>query len=233
MDYMEAWTLQKRFVDARVDGRLGRDIVFILEHQPVFTLGRRGGLGNLKVTETFIKSRGMQIIHVERGGDITFHGPGQLIIYPIIHLRSARFKIVEFVEALEEVVIRTIADWGLKGGRNPLNRGVWVGKNKIASIGIAVKRSVSFHGIALNVNTSLEPFGWVNPCGMKNVDITSMKRLLGREITMKEIRERTEFHLQKVLGLKLNQVSLEKIIPLLGFTNEQPAEEVSWENRPG
>ncbi|MFC1825416.1 hypothetical protein ACFL9T_22105, partial [Thermodesulfobacteriota bacterium] len=105
MEYREAWALQSKLVNARIDGRLDRDIILTLEHPPVFTLGRRGGLGNLKVSEAFINARGIQVIHVERGGDITFHGPGQLVIYPIINLRSARFKTVEFVEALEEVMI--------------------------------------------------------------------------------------------------------------------------------
>jgi len=215
MDYSEAWDLQKRFVNARKDRYLERDIILILEHPPVFTLGRRGGLANLIVSESFLAEKGIKIIHVERGGDITYHGRGQLVVYPIMDLRLGRFKVVDFVGLLEDVMIRTLSDWGINGVRNPKNRGVWVEENKIGSIGLAVQRDVSFHGLALNVNVSLEPFNWINTCGMKGVKITSMKQILGREIAMADIRHAISIHLREVLGIKLEEVDLVDINSIL------------------
>jgi len=203
LDYREAWSLQKRLVDARKDDVLKTDVVLLLEHPPVFTLGRRGGLANLKVTETFLASRNIPLVHVERGGDITYHGPGQLVLYPIVHLRSAGLGVLPFVEGLEEVMIRSVGDWGIRAARNPLNRGAWVGQKKIGSIGIAVRRSVSFHGLALNVNTDLDPFTWVNPCGLHGIMITSMKRILGKKIPMEDMKDAAKRHVEKVFGVRL------------------------------
>ena len=112
----------------------------------------------------------------------------------------------EYVNRLEETMKRVSSDWGIPAERNPLNRGVWVGENKLGSIGIAVRRGVSFHGFALNVNTSLEPFTWVNPCGLEDVGITSMKEVLGKELPMKQIRDSVCFYIQEVFGVHLQKV---------------------------
>lgn len=207
MDYQEARALQLRLVDARKDKALKNDVALFLEHPPVFTLGRRGGLANLKVTEAFLAARAIPIVHVERGGDITYHGPGQLVVYPIVNLRDMNLGILPFVEGLEEIMIRTVGDWSIKAERNPLNRGAWVGPSKIGSIGIAVRHSISFHGLALNVNTVLDPFSWVNPCGLQGIMITSMKAQLGREIPMEEVRQAAQHHMEQVFGIKLESVS--------------------------
>ena len=225
-DYKDAWDLQLRLLEARKHGTLTNDVVLFLEHAPVFTLGRRGGRTNLKVPEEFLASRGIPILHVERGGDITYHGPGQLVIYPIVDLKDAECSVVDFVEALEEIMIRTVGDWGIMAERNPLNRGAWFGMSKIGSVGIAVRRSISFHGLALNVNTDLEPFTWIHPCGLQGVAVTSMQRVLGREIPMKEVRERMAYHLQQVFEVKLEQGSLEDIEHLL-FSRNQELDEKS------
>jgi lipoate-protein ligase B len=213
LDYREAWTLQLRLVDARKDDMVKNDVVLFLEHPAVFTLGRRGGLANLKVTEAFLAARGIPVVHVERGGDITYHGPGQLVVYPVVHLRAMGLGVLPFVEGLEEIMIRTVADWGIKAGRNPRNRGAWVGPNKIGSIGIAVRRSVSFHGLALNVNTDLEPFTWVNPCGLQGVMITSIKQLLGKGIPMEDLKVAAKEHMENVFGIRLESSRLENILP--------------------
>jgi lipoate-protein ligase B len=212
LDYREAWTMQTRLVDARKEDVLKSDVVLFLEHPAVFTLGRRGGLANLKVTEAFLASRGIPIVHVERGGDITYHGPGQLVLYPVVNLRAMGFGVLPFVEGLEEVMIRTVADWGIKAERNPRNRGAWVGSEKIGSIGIAVRRSVSFHGLALNVNTDLEPFTWVNPCGLQGVMITSMKRILEKEIPMGDMKTAAKRHMETVFGIRLESSRPESIL---------------------
>jgi lipoate-protein ligase B len=150
--------LQLRLVEARIQGQMTQDILLLLEHPPVFTLGKRGGRENLLVSEDVLVQSGIPIVQIERGGNITFHGPGQLVVYPIVHLPSFGLGVVDMVERLEELMIRTCAAWDVSAGRNALNRGAWVGLKKIGSIGIAVRRGVSFHGLALNVNLDLKPF---------------------------------------------------------------------------
>ena len=210
-EYKEAWQLQSNLVAAKYHKTIPKNVVLLLEHPPVFTLGRRGGLNNLRVSENFLKKAVIPVIQVERGGNITFHGPGQLIMYPIIHLQAAKLSVVRYVENLEEVMIRTAADWGITAVRNPLNRGVWVGNNKLGSIGIAIRRGISFHGMALNVNTSLEPFQWITPCGLENTGITSMERELSRNVSMKRVRERVKHHLEVVFDVALIMTRLEKL----------------------
>lgn len=216
LEYDAALDLQRRLVAARIDGTLDRDIVLMLEHPSVFTLGRRGGLDNLKIPEGFLRKRGIPVIQIERGGDITYHGPGQLVVYPIVDLRAAKCRIVAFVEHLEEMMIRTLAAWGIRGQRNPINRGVWVGSAKIGSLGIAVRRSVSFHGLALNVNTSLEPFQWVNPCGLVGVSVTSMQQELGEDMDMADVRKAIAFHFQEIFGVKMERIFPDDIPGVLG-----------------
>jgi len=210
-EYKEAWHLQSNLVDAKYNKIFHENIVLLLEHPPVFTLGRRGGLNNLSVSENFLEKAVIPVIQVERGGNITFHGPGQLVMYPIIDLQVAKLRVVDYVENLEEVMIRTAADWGIKAVRNPINRGVWVGNNKLGSIGIAIRRGICFHGMAFNVNISLKPFEWINPCGLHDRGITSMERELSRKLSMSQVRETIKHHLEAVFGVALMMTSLEKL----------------------
>jgi lipoate-protein ligase B len=183
LNYEEAHGLQLRLHTARERRIIKSDILLLLEHPPVFTLGRRGGRENFKVSDVFLREANVPVVHVERGGDITFHGPGQLLGYPILDLRAAGLTVTGYVERLEEVMIRTAAHWGVHAARNPLNHGVWVGDRKLGSLGIAVRRGIAFHGFALNVNMSLEPFGWIEPCGLHGVQMTS----IGREIGLRPV----------------------------------------------
>jgi lipoate-protein ligase B len=212
--YKDAHELQVALVQARRDG-FDKDIFICLEHPPVFTLGRRGGLGGLKVPEDFLKSQGIDIVHVERGGDITYHGPGQIVLYPIMDLRFSGLSVVDYVTALEEVMIRTAADWSISAERNPLNRGVWVGRRKLGSVGIAVRRSVAFHGIALNVNTILEHFGWIDPCGLQGISVASMAQLHGGPIDMCEVRRSLLVHVEEVFGAALLPIDLQEVKEML------------------
>ncbi|MBW1780607.1 MAG: lipoyl(octanoyl) transferase LipB [Deltaproteobacteria bacterium] len=209
--YRDAWKLQTDLVAARRDKIIDTDIVIFLEHPEVFTLGRRGGLDNLTVSEDMLRERGIPIIQVERGGDITFHGPGQLVIYPIVDLTSARLGVVDYVEMLEEVIIRVAADWGITAERNPMNRGVWVGNSKLGNIGIAVRRGIAFHGVALNVNLSLEPFTWMNPCGLKGIGITSLAKELGRSVPMEGVLKAVKRHLENVFEVELVMTGIEDL----------------------
>ena len=209
--YREAWQLQSNIVAARNDKIVDNNVILLLEHPPVFTIGRRGGLSNLSVSANFLDKAGISVVQVERGGDITFHGPGQLVIYPIIDLQVAKLGVVDYVEKLEEVMIRAAANWGIRAERNPINRGVWVGNNKLGSIGIAIRRGICFHGMAFNVNISLKPFGWINPCGLENVGTTSMEREISRIVSMNQVRENIKLHLESVFGIGLVMTSLQEM----------------------
>ena len=204
IDYGKAWQLQMDIVSARRARRLDRDVILFLEHPPVFTLGRRGGGENLLVSESFLKQAQIALTQVERGGDITYHGPGQLVVYPIVDLESARISVVDFVAAMEEIMIRTVGKWGIRAERNPINRGVWVGNKKIGSIGIALRKGVSFHGLALNINLDLTPFSWIQPCGLKDVRMTSMARECGQNVAINQVREVIKEKFQKVLEIKFS-----------------------------
>jgi lipoate-protein ligase B len=208
MGYGEAWNLQGRLVAARKDKTIDTDVILFLEHPPVFTLGNRGGLNNLTVSESFLEKAGVPVIQVERGGDITFHGPGQLVVYPIIDLRGARLTVVDYIENLEQVMIRAVADWGINAVRHPMNRGVWVGNNKLGSVGIAIRRGIAFHGMALNVNLSLKPFGWINPCGLQDTRMTSMEQELSRKVLMNQVRQSVKCHLKAIFGVDLVMTGL-------------------------
>lgn len=200
--YREAWDLQLRLVEARKAGQV-KDTLLLVEHPPVFTLGRRGGRENLSVSEEFLQERGIPLMHAERGGDITFHGPGQLVGYPIIDLHAAGLGVTEYVGRLEEVMIRTAAHWGVDAGRNSLNRGIWVGNSKLGSIGIAIRRGITFHGFALNVNICLEPFTWINPCGLQGIGMTSLELETSRKLPMDEVRGQVKNNIEAVFGIEL------------------------------
>jgi lipoate-protein ligase B len=157
------------------------------------------------------------VIRVERGGDITFHGPGQLVVYPIIDLNKAGLKVIEYVEGLEDIMIRVASDWGITAERKSTNRGIWVSNNKLGSVGISVRRAVCFHGFALNVNLSLEPFDWILPCGLRDVGVTSMARELLQEISMDNVRQTVRHHFESIFGVGLVETDLSELDQLLNL----------------
>ncbi len=209
-EYHRALDLQLAVVDAKVSGRLDADVILCVEHPRVFTLGRRGGRENLCVDDAFLEAKGVSVVPTDRGGNITYHGPGQLVVYPIVHLGRRRIKVVDFVSGLEQAMIFTAARWNIHAGNDPANRGVWLNGDKLGSIGITVRRSVSFHGLALNVNTDMEPFAWINPCGLNQVRMTSFERHLGRPVPMAEARKEIAHHLAAVFGIGLTPVGVEQ-----------------------
>lgn len=215
LEYQDALDLQHHLVSARQGGVLENDIILILEHPPVFTLGRRGGIENLKVSRAFLKRLKIPVIQVERGGDITFHGPGQLVVYPIIDLAKAGLKITDYVTGLEEIMLRTVSDWEIFAGRNALNRGIWMADKKLGSVGISVKRSICFHGCALNVSLSLKPFQWIHPCGIVDVGVTSMAQELSKTIPMKPVRDAMKHHLKSVFGFNPVKFEPSKMVSFL------------------
>jgi lipoate-protein ligase B len=207
IDYNQAWKLQSDLVAAKANRSNSQDIILFLEHPAVFTLGRRGGRDHLLVSESFLNQSGIPIVQVERGGYITFHGPGQLVVYFIINLEARRLGVTDFVEALEEIMLRTVRTWGLTAQRNKKNPGIWMGNSKMGSIGIALRKGISFHGLALNVNVDLTPFSWIQPCGLPGVSMTSVKQERGQEIPMAVVRNAVKENFKSVLGLDLIDIS--------------------------
>jgi lipoyl(octanoyl) transferase len=189
---------------ARRQGILTTDLFLCVEHPPVFTLGRRGNREHLGVSEAFLRERDIAVVPIERGGDITYHGPGQLVLYPIINLRQARLGVSNYVYLLEELMLRIAADFGVQAGRDARNHGVWVGNNKLGSIGIAIRHGIAFHGLALNVDLQLEPFSWINPCGLRDVGMTSLLQEGTTNCTMDRAKARLQHHLTAVFSVELH-----------------------------
>ena len=215
MAYQEAWDFQQAIVRARIEKNFSQDVILFVEHAPVFTLGRRGGIENLTVSDAFLKTSGIQVIQVERGGDITYHGPGQMVVYPILDLDRQRLGITELVFMLEEVMIRVSKTLAVQATRNPMNRGVWVGEKKLGSIGLAVRKGISFHGMALNVNLSMTPFEWIHPCGLTNISMTSLERELPQRPSMQVVRKLTRKNLGDVFGQSLEEITRDQLDELI------------------
>lgn len=210
-DYSQALALQRRAVQARREGCLARDLVVMLEHPPVFTLGRRGGRENLLVSEETLRAKGIAVVPIERGGDITYHGPGQLVVYPLIDLNAGHHSVVGFVAALEQAMVRTAAHWNVAARGDALHRGAWVGSAKLGSVGITVRRGITFHGLALNVSTDLTPFAWINPCGIQACAMTTLAVETGEDVPMKAVRNEMARHLSDLLGLELQTIDMETL----------------------
>ena len=183
--YAEAWAMQRDIVQARQAGAVP-DTLILLEHAPVVTIGRSGKRANLMVPPETLAAQGIEVFDIERGGDVTYHGPGQLVGYPILDLRALNEDIVRFMRALEESVIATLEVFGITAGRDRGFPGVWVDGAKICAVGVAVRRRVTMHGFALNVNIDLDAFSVINPCGLGR-PVTSMARLLGHSIDLAEV----------------------------------------------
>lgn len=207
LDYQSAHKLQAELVERRRHQSLDRDLFLATEHPPVFTLGRRGGRDHLLVSDDFLAERGIDLLPVERGGFITYHGPGQLVLYPIINLRLAKLTAGDYVFCLEECMLRLTRDWGVTAARDPRNRGIWAGGRKLGSIGIAIRQGISFHGLSLNVNLSLEPFSWINPCGLAGVEMTSIASESGRDLSLSQLTANLPLHLAEVFGGDFKEIT--------------------------
>ncbi|HUT37438.1 MAG TPA: lipoyl(octanoyl) transferase LipB [Planctomycetota bacterium] len=178
--YLDALEVQLRLVERVRDSEAEDAALLLLEHEPVITIGRSGGPEHLRVPRDELARRGIELHETNRGGDVTYHGPGQIVGYPILHLPEGRRDIHRFLRSLEAVVIGALARFGIEGRRVAGYTGVWVGEAKIAAIGVAFKRWTSHHGFALNVATDLAAFDLIVPCGIADRPVTSMERLLGR-----------------------------------------------------
>jgi lipoyl(octanoyl) transferase len=186
VNYSDGLRLQERAVE-RLKSSEGAEQLFLLEHPHVFTLGRGADGSNILADKQKLESHSIEVHETGRGGDVTYHGPGQIVGYPIINLRPDRMDVHRYVRDLEETLIKTIADFGVESGRIPGLTGVWAGDEKIAAIGVRIARWITSHGFALNVATDLKYFQMIVPCGIADKGVTSLSRLLGRQINIREV----------------------------------------------
>src|SRR5258706_15914870 len=199
--YGDALKLQKEFVEQRKAGEIP-DQLLLLEHPPVITLGvrTRNDRSHIVAAPETLEEAGVEVFESGRGGDVTYHGPGQLVGYPILDLKPDRCDVHRYVRDLEEVLIRTAADYGISAGRVDGLTGVWVGADKLAAIGVRIARWITSHGFALNVTTDLEYFNLIVPCGIADRGVTSLSRLLGRPVDRAEVEDRIASHFSRVFA---------------------------------
>ena len=214
MAYGECWELQRSLFDAlcrkKLDKSLAADgscgTILIVEHPAVYTLGKSGNEGNMLCTEERLKALGAEFYHIDRGGDITFHGPGQLVCYPIIDLDAIGFGIRRYIDALEQSVIDLAEEYGIMAHRSEGASGVWITEGprltKLCAVGVRASHGVTMHGLAMNVATDLNWFHLINPCGFTDRGVCSLTTLTGREVTMEEVKPKFIHHLTKNLNVK-------------------------------
>ena len=203
-DYLEGWKLQKDLHARVAEGALP-NVLLLLEHPHVYTLGRRGKPSDILATPAELSRLGVEVHHVDRGGEVTYHGPGQLVGYPIVNLREWGGGPLRFVRALEEVLIATLAEFEIAAVADERPTGVWVGESKIAAIGVKVSRGVTTHGFALNVNPDLSYFDRIVPCGMPDVGITSMEAERPEVAAVQAVVPSVARHFGEVFGLSVER----------------------------
>ena len=186
MEYQEAYKLQRTLQFQRVEGEIS-DVLLLLEHPPTITIGKSGTLDNVLISQGRLAQQGISLFFIDRGGDVTYHGPGQLVGYPIVNLGQRGKDLHRYVNDLEEVMLRTLKDFSIDGDRDECHPGIWVNQEEIAAIGLNVRREVSMHGFALNINIDLEPFSFINPCGFSDRRATSMSKILGSDVLIGEV----------------------------------------------
>jgi lipoyl(octanoyl) transferase len=208
IDYAEGVELQKALVQQRVAGEIDDTLLFV-EHPPVITLGvkTRGNFTNIRAGEAALAAQGVTVHESGRGGDVTFHGPGQLVGYPIIDLKPDRQDVHRYVRDLEEVLIRTAADYGIEAGRVKGFSGAWVGDVKLAAIGVRISRWVTSHGFALNVTTDLAGFDLIVPCGIADRGVTSLSALLGRDVAIADVERSVVKHFAAVFDREATEAA--------------------------
>ena len=236
--YAEAYALQKRIVAARKAEAIA-DVLLLCEHPHVITQGRNGKREHLLASEHVLRQKGVEFYETSRGGDITYHGPGQIVGYPILNLGAIRRDVVWYVRTLEEAMIRATAEFGLVALREPGKTGIWVDaaqssstlacppwratSEKLAAIGVHISRWVTSHGFAYNVSTDLRFFDLIVPCGIADRKATSLEKLLGRKVEQKEVAPRIAKHLGELFGLEMQQASKEELLQELEHAEQAVA----------
>ncbi|GMV36206.1 MAG: hypothetical protein AMXMBFR61_07140 [Fimbriimonadales bacterium] len=207
MGYRDAWALQRDLHARRVAGSIP-DVLLLLEHDPVITLGRGFHPENLLYPREEYARRGIEVVETDRGGDVTYHGPGQLVGYPIFDLRERGRDVHRFLRDVEEAIILVLREHGIEGERRPPHTGVWVGSEKVCAIGIKVSKWVSLHGFALNVSNDLSPFESIIPCGISGLGVTSLGLLMGGGVSLGDASVKAEAAFGQVFGLRFASVDV-------------------------
>ena len=218
MDYKEAWDLQENLlkenleIKRREKGKEDtKNYLLFVEHPPVYTLGKSGNIENVLIDEYQRAEKGIQFFHTNRGGDITFHGPEQIVGYPIMDLEKFYTDIGRYLRELEEVIIKTLAEYGIEAGRSAGETGVWIDadkkgiERKICAMGVRCSRWVTMHGFALNVNTDLNYFNYIIPCGIQNKKVTSIQKETGRYVSLEEVKERLRKNFAEVFKVDITE----------------------------
>ena len=206
VEYGEAYNIQKKLWSQKLNGQTA-DAMLLLSHPPTVTIGKSGNLDNLLLAREGLAREGISLFFTDRGGDITYHGPGQLVVYPVIDLRNRGKDVHRYIHDLQEVLIRTLADLTIEARRDGKYVGVWVGNDKIAAIGVRIGRWVTTHGLALNVNTDLEHFSYINPCGILERGVTSISRVLSRNVPMDAVVSGLVRHFSEVFDTEVEWTS--------------------------
>jgi lipoate-protein ligase B len=212
IEYEKAYELQKRIWAEKAAGQ-EEDTLLLLEHTPTLTLGKSGKLKNLLVERDKLAEKGISLYFTDRGGDITFHGPGQLVVYPIIDLRKRGKDIHRYIHELQEAVIETLADFSIVGERDPKHVGVWVRKDKICAMGVAIHKWITMHGLALNIDPDLNAFSLITPCGIVDRGVTSMARLKESPPFIEDVINRFITHFSQVFSMTMEQGSMDPLRP--------------------
>ena len=210
VEYARALELQQGLATTRLEGN-APDTLLLLEHPPVVTVGRSGSNDEITASAESLARQHIAVIHTERGGRVTYHGPGQLVAYPIIDLGQRAMTVTDYVRGLEQTVIDLLAAWGIAAGRSPGYPGVWVGEEKICALGVHISRRITRHGFALNVDPDLGHFGLISPCGINDRGVTSMTRVLGRRVGMGEVRASLKVCFSRNFGFNLENGDLEAL----------------------
>lgn len=230
-DYQSTWNYQESLLQENLNRKAARRLavdngedlsnlldtqhhLLFVEHPPVYTLGKSGEIEHVLISESEREKRGIEFFKINRGGDITFHGPGQIVGYPILDLEKYTTDIGKYLRNIEEVIIRTLADYGLEGDRSPGETGVWLDphrkgyERKICAIGIRCSRWITMHGFAFNVNTDLDYFNFIVPCGIQNKQVTSLAKELGSELDFEAVKEKVKYHFEDIFQATFESKSL-------------------------
>jgi lipoate-protein ligase B len=214
--YEKIWELQKKLHLKRVLNEIPDTLIFT-EHFHVYTIGKRGKEENFKVSKEFLNKLGIKILRVERGGDVTYHGPGQIVGYPIFYIKEKIAGIKKFINKIEDAIIITLKEYGIKGEKRENMIGVWVFDKKICSIGVAVKNFVSFHGFALNVNTDLKYFDYIFPCGMDK-EVTSIEKLIHQKVDIQEVKQKLKKSFENIFEIEFENLNYDFLLNIGSIT---------------
>ncbi len=223
IQYEPAFDIQNQILQARMDGQLAPTVI-LQENQPVFTIGRSGSRDNILSSPEDLRRRGIEVLEVNRGGDVTYHGPGQLIVSPLLYLGDIRLNANQYLHRLEDLLIELLSHYEIHTGKREGYPGVWREEAKIAAVGIAVRHGFTFHGFSLNVNPDLNVFNLINPCGVSRMPVTSIRQVLGQSPPMTEIKARLREILEETFAVETRIASWPDLLRDFNEPNPDKAE---------